>query len=207
MARGSQCCATRFPLTMREQPHLLLTVGHSSHPLDEFLRLLADHHVAAIADVRSWPKSRYAPWFDRESLSAALRDAGIAYVFLGRELGGRPRDAALYDGAGRVRYDQVARTPSFTRGLQRLLDGARQMRVAAMCAEEDPLACHRRLLVARVALQHGVRVEHIRGDGRSEVEPGFALEPGLQLFDQGEQPWTSTRSVSRKALPSASSAA
>lgn len=192
---------------MLEQGPPLLTVGHSSHPLERFLRLLVDQRVAAVADVRSWPKSQYAPWFDRDALSSVLCDAGIGYVFLGRELGGRPDDAALYDTEGHVRYDLVARTALFARGLERVLNGARRMRVTLMCAEENPTDCHRRLLVARVAMQNGAHVQHIRGDGRIEAERGFALDGGLRLFDRGEQQWTSTRSVSLRARPSTSSAA
>lgn len=194
---------------MAESTHLL-TVGHSHHSLDHFLDLLSMHDLQGIADVRSWPRSRHAPHFDADPLEAALAARNIRYVFLGRELGGRPNDRGLYDDAGHVRYDRVAGTPASYRGMKRLLSGARQMRVAVMCAEENPEHCHRRLLVARVAMQHGAAISHIRGDGRVESEPGFAVADGdgERLFDEPQEtPWRSTRSVLRRRLPSGSSVA
>jgi uncharacterized protein (DUF488 family) len=190
------------------EPTHLLTVGHSHHSLDHLLDLLEVHRVQAVADVRSWPRSRHAPHFDAEPLKAALAARNIKYVFLGRELGGRPKDGGLYDEAGHVRYDRVAATPAFDRGMKRLLDGARQMRVAVMCAEENPEDCHRRLLVARVAMKDGAAISHIRGDGRLESELGFAVAVADRLFDEPQEtPWRSTRSVLRGRAQNASSVA
>ncbi len=183
---------------------MLLTVGHSNQSLEHFLDLLAAHGVEAVADVRSWPASRYAPWFDRATLAASLRRAGMHYVFLGRELGGRPEREELYDGEGHVRYDAVAATAAFARGLWRLRRGMRELRVAALCAEENPEHCHRRLLVARVLFEEGVRVSHIRRDGRLEHERGFRRADSL--FEE-PLPWRSTASVSHRRPLRASSAA
>jgi uncharacterized protein (DUF488 family) len=182
----------------------LLTIGHSNHRLECFLALLRDHGIQGIADVRSWPASRYAPWFDSEPLADALGEAGVRYVFLGRELGGRPDDELLYDESGRVRYDAVARSETFIRGLEKLRRGIDVLRVAVMCAEEDPEHCHRRLLVARVLFEEGVHVLHIRGDGSKEAEGGF-MRVG-SLFEES-LPWRSTASVSRRRLLRASSIA
>jgi uncharacterized protein (DUF488 family) len=182
----------------------LVTVGHSNHRLERFLALLRAHDVQCIADVRSWPASRHAPWFDREPLRDALQSAGVRYVFLGRELGGRPDDKDLYDESGHVRYDALARSEEFARGLQRLRQGIGMLRLAVMCAEENPLHCHRRLLVARVLFEEGMPVLHIRGDGRLESERGFTRLGSL--FEES-LPWRSTASVSQRRRPRASSAA
>lgn len=182
----------------------LWTIGHSNHSLERFLSLVHAHRIEAIADVRSWPRSRYAPWFDREPLAQALKQAGVRYVFLGRELGGRPDDPVLYDEAGHVRYDALSATELFRAGLERLQRGLVRLRVAAMCAEEDPRHCHRRLLVARVLYERGLTVLHVRGDGTVQMEAGFSRPDSL--FEE-QLPWTSTASVSHRRPPRISSAA
>lgn len=152
----------------------LLTIGHSNHSLEHFLELLALHAVQVVADVRSSPYSKYTTQFDRESLLEGLRAAGYQYVYLGSELGGRPRGEAYYDAAGHVLYDRVVESPNFRNGVARLEEGLRQYVVAALCAEEDPRGCHRRLLVGRVLGERGVALEHIRGDGRLQTEAELA---------------------------------
>lgn len=182
----------------------LWTIGHSSHSLERFLALVHAHEIEAIADVRSWPRSRYTPWFDREPLAQALKRAGVSYVFLGAELGGRPDDPLLYDEEGHVRYDALAATDDFRTGLDRLQHGLLKLRVATMCAEEDPQHCHRRLLVARVLYERDLTILHVRGDGTVQAETGFSHPDAL--FDE-QVPWRSTASVSRRRLPRISSAA
>ena len=146
----------------------VLTIGHSNHALDAFIELLRQHRVNALADVRSAPYSRFNPQFNRESLAASLKAEGIVYVYLGRELGGRSGNRDCYDGEGRIRYDRVAATESFRRGLDRVVDGAARRRIALMCAEKEPLHCHRTLLVAHELDKRGVGVDHIHADGRLE---------------------------------------
>jgi uncharacterized protein (DUF488 family) len=145
----------------------ILTVGHSNHPLEHFIELLRRHGVTALADVRSKPYSRANPQFNQEAFRLATKLAGIAYVFLGKELGARTDDPACYD-HGKVRYDRLASTELFQRGLERLREGATRYRLAMMCAEGEPLACHRTILVAKHLLRHGVDVQHIHVDGRLE---------------------------------------
>ncbi|HUE03982.1 MAG TPA: DUF488 domain-containing protein [Bryobacteraceae bacterium] len=191
-----------------DSPHIL-TIGHSNHPMEHFVELLRQHAVEVVADVRSSPYSKYATHFDREALAEALRQAGFQYVYLGSELGGRPRGDAYYDAAGHVLYDKVVESQSFRGGVARLEDGLRRYVVAALCAEEDPAGCHRRLLVGRVLGEHGVAVDHIRGDGRLQPEAELAAaDPNhnqLSLFDDDEAPWKSIPSVSPKKRQSSSS--
>ena len=172
----------------------VLTIGHSNHSLEAFLELLANHGVTAVADVRSAPFSRFCPQFNRDALSAALKDRGIRYTCLGRELGGRSADPACYRD-GQVQYDLVARTSSFRAGLARIVDGAARHRIALMCAEKEPLDCHRTLLVAPVLAALGIAVSHILADGRLEPHEKtldrlleqFDLRPGGDLFQPREE--------------------
>lgn len=144
------------------------TIGHSTHTIEVFVGLLRKHDVTAVADVRSVPFSRFNPQFNMDSLQESLLRHGIKYVFLGRELGARSDDPACYED-GRVQYARLARTASFRAGLDRVMDGATAYRMALMCAEKEPLECHRTLLVARALVAHGVEVAHILADGT--VEP------------------------------------
>lgn len=145
----------------------LFTIGHSLHPIEEFVGLLLRAGVTAVADVRSAPYSRFAPQFNSDSLQTALKSNRIAYVFLGRQLGARPDDPGCYDN-GRVRYSRLARTEIFRSGIQRLMKGADSHVVAIMCAEKEPLDCHRVLLVSRAVVAEGASVTHLLADGRSE---------------------------------------
>jgi uncharacterized protein (DUF488 family) len=126
----------------------VLTIGHSSQPLDAFLSLLQRHAVQVIADVRSRPGSRRFPHFSRERLQASLAANDIDYMFLGRELGARRDEPECYV-HGQESYDRIATLPAFAAGIERLLQGAQKYRIALMCAEQDPLTCHRTILVCR----------------------------------------------------------
>jgi uncharacterized protein (DUF488 family) len=142
----------------------VLTVGHSTQSQQRFISLLLGAGVTAVADVRTSPYSRHSPQFNREDLSQDLRQCGISYVFLGKELGGRPRERGLYC-EGVADYERMAQTIEFKRGLDRILEGVKKYRVALMCSERDPLDCHRCLLVSRALAQRGVQVKHILDSG------------------------------------------
>jgi uncharacterized protein (DUF488 family) len=153
---------------------MIYTIGHSKHPIDQFIALLQPHGIDALADVRSTPYSRFNPQFNKEKLQTALAAAGIRYVFLGEELGARTKDPSCYDEEGRVSYAKLAQTELFRKGIERLLTGMQQHRIAIMCAEREPLDCHRTILVSRELERAGVPVTHILHDG--------ALEPHTQLM-------------------------
>lgn len=147
-----------------------------------------------MADVRSAPYSRFRPHFNRDALAAALKTRGMDYVFLGHELGGRPDDPACYDG-GRVDYERVAATCGFRDGIARIIDASSRYRIALMCAEKEPLDCHRTLLVARALDATGAAVEHILADGALEAHgrtmdrllAAFDLNQGCDLFRRREE--------------------
>lgn len=153
---------------MNELRGTVLTIGHSTHAIEVFVALLQQHHVSAVVDVRSAPYSRFNPQFNRKAFAGALGRQGIEYVFLGGELGGRPDDPACYEN-GRIRYRRVARTERFRGGIDRVLRGMHRYRISLMCAEKEPLECHRTLLVARALDERGVDVAHIHADGSLEM--------------------------------------
>lgn len=154
-----------------ERQVVVYTIGHGRHPLEEFLALLARHGVQVLVDVRSQPYSRWAPQFNRESLSRAMEQAGLTYHFAGDGLGGRPADPAMYtDGGERPDYTRMAASPSYVAALTSLLALAGRQTVAIMCSEGDYRRCHRHLLIAPTLLERGARVLHIQPDGATTEE-------------------------------------
>lgn len=166
----------------------IYTVGYSTLPFARFLELLQQHEITAVADVRSSPFSRFNPAFQREALQGALMQAGIAYVFLGQELGARSQDPACYV-EGKVQYRRLAETDSFRRGLDRVEAGAERYRLALMCAEAAPTECHRTILVARELVARGWPVLHVHTDGALESHGDLLdrliIEQGMPSARQG----------------------
>jgi len=143
----------------------IYTIGHSTHEIENWISLLKRHCIDAVADVRSVPYSRRQPQFNRENLIDSLKKHGIAYVFLGRELGARTDDPECYED-GRVKYRLLAKTKLFKEGIERVRSGSNHRNIALMCVEKDPLDCHRTILVARELIRTGSDVAHILVDGR-----------------------------------------
>ncbi len=147
----------------------VLTIGHSTHSIEEFLGLLETHGVAAVVDVRSAPYSRRQPQFNRDSLRRTLEERGIGYDFLGVELGARSDDHSCYEN-GRIQYRRLAGTSLFRSGIDFVMREARERRTMLVCAEKEPLECHRTLLVARELVARGVPVAHVHADGHLETQ-------------------------------------
>lgn len=155
-------------------PDAVYTIGHSTHSIERFVELLRRHTITALCDVRSRPYSRMNPQFNREALKEALAHASLKYVFLGKELGARTEDRSCYCN-GKVQYDLLAKTDLFKKGIDRVKRGANEYRIALMCAEKEPLDCHRAILVARALSEDGVAIRHILADGVIE-EHSHALK-------------------------------
>jgi uncharacterized protein (DUF488 family) len=148
----------------------LYTIGHSNHDLGDFLAVLVHHGVETLCDVRSRPGSFRFPQFNREPLEAAAALAKIEYQFLGESLGGRPDDPRVYGSDGLVDYVARRKSPDFSAGVDRLLEFSRTANLALMCAEEDPLQCHRFLMICPALVERGVVPAHIRRNGVLESQ-------------------------------------
>lgn len=145
----------------------LFTIGHSVHTVGHFVELLKRHGVTALCDVRSSPYSRFTPQFNRETLKAEVARHRITYLFLGTELGPRSSDPACYEN-GKVQYNLLAGKEVFQQGLGRLRKGMTAYRIALMCAEKDPITCHRMLLICRNLRKDDIVIRHILEDGSLE---------------------------------------
>jgi uncharacterized protein (DUF488 family) len=178
-------------------PNRLFTIGHSNLEIADFLAVLAAHGVRTLCDVRSRPASFRFPQFNRGPLESALASASIRYEFSGETLGGRPADPRVYREDGLVDYAARCRAPDFIEGLERALTISRAGVAALMCAEEDPLQCHRFLMICPGLLERGVTPVHIRRGGALELQSeaedrllvlhGFEDVTNTSLFTSGRE--------------------
>jgi uncharacterized protein (DUF488 family) len=134
---------------------VIYTIGHSDHSIELFIEFLKQHGITEIADVRSAPYSRFHPQFNKDALAESLKKEGIAYVFLGKELGARPTDSTCYED-GRADFNLIAKSDVFKTGLERVLKGS------------EPLNCHRTILICRNLKYMAVDIKHILYDGTLE---------------------------------------
>ena len=172
--------------TVGDNSNALYSIGHSNHQINEFIALLKRHDIEAIADVRSAPYSRYNPQYNKEELLKSLKEESIAYVYLGRELGAR-RDEAECLRNGKVDFSLVRQLPVFLSGIERLLDGVNKMRVAMMCAEKDPMNCHRNVLISEHLKTASIEIVHILADGaliNHNILVNNEAEPTADLFNE-----------------------
>jgi uncharacterized protein (DUF488 family) len=174
--------------------------------LETFLSLLSAHAIEVVVDTRSQPYSRYSTQFNGDKLAVELTKSDIKYLFMGNELGGRPKQQQFYDDEGHVLYSRLAQSDLFLEGIDRVEKGINKFRVALMCSEEDPTVCHRYLLIGRVLKERGARIRHIRGDGRLQSDEELESHQSpkddgqLLLFEEPkETPWRSLRSVLPKS--------
>jgi uncharacterized protein (DUF488 family) len=139
----------------------IYTIGYGARSLDAFLNVLKAHDIAYLLDIRSAPYSKYKPEFSKNALEAAVKAAGLGYVYMGDTLGGQPQDPTCY-ADGKVLYDRVKERPYFLDGLRRLGRAREQgLRVALMCSEGKPEQCHRTVLIGQALADLGIPVLHI----------------------------------------------
>ncbi len=171
---------------MNRENLVVHTVGHSTQVLEDFIGVLARNEISVLVDVRSSPYSRFNPQFNKEHLKDELRAQGISYVFLGRELGARSDDPYCYAG-GQVQFDRLAGTKLFESGIARIKNGALKYNIVLMCAEREPLECHRTILVARELEKKGFAIRHIRSSGSIEThEDAMDRLIGMHGLDHGD---------------------
>jgi len=169
-----------------KQPDLSVwTIGHSNHSIERFVKLLTMHNIEEIVDTRSHPFSKHAPQFDREQISALISRSDISYVYLGQQLGGRPSEREYYEEDGRLAIDLVWESWRFKQGITRLMSEIRKGRIALLCAEENPVRCHRRRLITPVLIGQSVSVWHVRGDSTVQTEAELARETDI---DEAQMP-------------------
>ena len=173
------------------------TIGHSRHEFGAFAKLLEQNSIEVVVDVRTIPNSKMAPQFNEITLRKSLEERNLEYIFMGKELGGRPDGDHMYDEKGHVLYNKLAESDLFKVGVERLLNGISKYRIAIMCSEGKPEGCHRHLLISRVLQDSNIEVFHILTDGSSIAYQEIAKEDNqIALIElEGGEPWKSVLSV------------
>ena len=144
----------------------LFTIGYGGRGIDEFVKLLREYEIEALVDVRSQPYSGYHADFNRETLSQILRGYGLAYVFMGDSLGGRPEDAECFV-AGKLNAARCEERDWYRRGIEELKALAGERRLVMMCSEKDPVNCHRSYVLGETVVKdEGFDVVHIDREGK-----------------------------------------
>lgn len=143
----------------------IYTIGHSNTPFDKFSYYLTDYSIDTIVDVRSTPMSSRYPEYNIDALRQSLKNLGIDYIFMGHQLGARTNDLSCYENK-KVIYSKLAKSKDFLEGINRLKKGASLDRtLSIMCAEGNPLDCHRAILISRELDRIGIKSRHILRDG------------------------------------------
>lgn len=156
----------------------VFAIGHSNHDILKFISLLKDAGIELLVDVRSSPYSRYVPHFNKNAIEASLKREGIEYLYMGDRLGGKPTLGVEKLST----YYEITQNESFQEAIGDLLEVARKMRLALMCAEKDPNKCHRKHLISPELKKRGVDVIHILSDsttvGDEDTDPPTLFREG-----------------------------
>ena len=159
----------------------IFTIGHSSLDMESFISLLKDNSIDIVVDVRSNPYSRYAPQFSKNNIQNTMETNSIKYLFLGKELGGKPESLEYYDSKGYVLYSKIAESIPFQKEIKRLLKGAKAYRIALMCSEENPANCHRMLLIGRVLAAMRLAMRKAR-ENTAEFKNEYRWRAGVEAI-------------------------
>ena len=145
----------------------VFTIGYSNLTTERFSELIQSYGITAIADVRSSPYSKMFPIYNKENMPAWLKKIAVRYVYLGNELGPRSTNDSLYKN-DQIQFDLLSNTELFQKGINRLINGSKENKIAIMCAEKDPMTCHRSLLVAHYGKDENIEFSHIHQNGSLE---------------------------------------
>ena len=144
------------------------TIGYSSFNISNFIRILFENKIDYIVDVRSSPFSSYYSDYNKESLKVSLKQKDIGYVFLGDNLGARIKAPERYDNYGKAVYEKISVHPIFLEGINRLKIGIEKYRISLLCAEKDPINCHRNILICKNLKSEDINIYHILPFGKIE---------------------------------------
>jgi uncharacterized protein (DUF488 family) len=154
-------------MKMNTQKPRIYSIGYSAYSIDSFINILQKYQINVIADVRSQPYSQFKPEFNRENLKQTLKKVGIKYVFLGDNVGARIAVPECYKN-GQADYQLIAENPLFKEGLDRIRKGTKKFLITLMCAEKDPINCHRAILICRYLRNDDIEIIHIKDDDTIE---------------------------------------
>jgi uncharacterized protein (DUF488 family) len=146
---------------------MIYTIGHSNITQELFIEILKSFKINLIVDVRSSPYSKFVPHFNRENIKKTFKENSVKYIFLGDYIGGKPKSKKYYEN-GKVNYDLIAKSENFKEGIDKVMGLSKDNNMVLMCSEEDPYNCHRHHLITQTLLKNGLKVTHIRKEGKTD---------------------------------------
>lgn len=180
--------------TYKDKYYNLFSIGYSGFSITEFVEVLHENQINAVADVRSVPFSKFKPEFNRDTLKSYLKEQQIQYVFLGDYCGARIDEPECYSN-GKVDFNLVAKHPRFLKGIDRIEKGLKKYAIALMCAEKDPIKCHRMILVCRELRKKPFDIYHIisaknvqsNNDAENRLMKAYNYDQSELFRDEGQQ--------------------
>lgn len=171
---------------------MIFSIGHGNRKLSEFISLLQEYKIEYLIDVRTSPYSKHSPSFNKDGLSAYLKNCRLTYVYLGDKLGGLPKDPTCYikytdkkdNEVKKIDYSKIENKDFFQQGIERLKTAdSKGLKIAIMCSELNPEECHRSKLIGVVLLKQGIVVKHINKEGKIQDQNEIN-----QLINKGASP-------------------
>lgn len=168
---------------------IVYTIGHSNYTMDEFVERLKVYEIDYVVDIRGTPYSKYNVQYNKDCIAGFLKPYGLGYIYMGREFAAQRTNKLLYTEEGYADFEKVKDDPDFLRGIERLRQGVKKgYRIVLMGAKQDPVECHRLILVGRVLVQYGFEIRHILHEGgwslQKELEPrivAYYYTPHIQM--------------------------
>ncbi len=140
----------------------IYTIGHSNYSAEDFMERLKQYQINCIVDIRGTPYSKYNVQFNKETIKKTLTDYGYLYIYMGKEFAAQREDKSLYISEGYADFEKVVDDKDFLSGIERLKAGCQKgYRIALMGAKQDPINCHRCILLGRALIKAGFNVKHI----------------------------------------------
>lgn len=143
----------------------IFTIGHSNYSIDRLIDMLRHFNIKCVVDVRGTPYSKYNVQFDKETIRYSLTKAGFIYIYMAKELAAKRLNKISYNDEGYADFEKVIHEDDFKKGVERLRDGCRKgYKIVILGAMQDPIRCHRSILVGRALREYGFNVKHILDD-------------------------------------------
>lgn len=143
----------------------IFTIGHSNYSIDRLIDMLRHFNINCVVDIRGTPYSKYNVQFDKETIRYSLTKAGFIYIYMAKELAAKRINKVSYNDEGYADFEKVIHEKDFIKGIERLKDGCKKgYKIAILGAMQDPIRCHRSILVGKALTECGFNVKHILDD-------------------------------------------
>ena len=149
----------------------IYTLGHSNYPFDKFIEILKKYDINCVVDIRSTPYSKYNTQYNKEFLHETLKNLGYTYIYMADEFGAKRKTKVSYNDEGYADFDKVILEDEFKRGIERLKVGcSKNYKIVLLGAMQEPIRCHRAILLGKELIKAGFDVKHIMHEGDLKVQ-------------------------------------